>query len=136
VADVKSVMQRLYDDVFNRGDLAVLDDVVDDSFVEHEEFPGTTNDKAGLVAFVTSLRNAFPDLAFEVVATVAEGDEAWAQIVIRGTQQGEFLGIPASGRRVEVAGIDRLRFRDGKVVEHWGVTDILSLMQQVGAIPS
>jgi predicted ester cyclase len=69
------------------------------------------------------------------VAVVTEGDEVWAQTMIRGTQQGEFLGVPASSRRVEVAGIDRLRFRDGKVVEHWGVTDILSLMQQVGAVP-
>jgi len=133
--DLKDLGRRFYDEVFVKGDLAVLDELVDDGFVEHEPFPGLGSDKAGLVEFVQLMRRAFPDVSVEVIAMTTEGDEVWSQAVMRGTHDGEFMGIPATGRSIEVAMIDRVRVRDGKAVEHWGITDTLSMMQQLGVVP-
>ena len=135
MADLKAFARDFMQKVFNEGDLAVIDAIVDDGFVEHEEFPGVSNDKAGLVEFVKQTRAAFPDLVFEPVALVEEGDEVWVMVTISGTHQGEFLGVPATGNKVETTAVDRIRVRDGKVVEHWGVTDVLTMMQQMGVIP-
>lgn len=135
MADLKAIGRRFYDEVLTKGDVALIDEIVDDDFVEHEEFPGLTSDKAGVTVWVGMMREAFPDLSVEVVAMVTEGDEVWTQGVMRGTHRGEFMGVPASGRSVEVPMVDRIRFRDGRVVEHWGVTDTLAMMQQLGAVP-
>ena len=135
MADNKALTQRFIDEVFNQGNLATLDELVDDGFVEHEEFPGISADKAGLKTFVTTLRDAFPDLRFEIVAMVADGDEVWIQNISRGTHKGEWMGIPATGKSIEVQAIDRVRVRDGRMVEHWGVTDVMTMMQQLGVVP-
>jgi steroid delta-isomerase-like uncharacterized protein len=135
MADVKALTQRFYTEVFGKGDLDVLDELVDDSFVEHEEFPDIPPGKDGLKAFVTATRTAFPDFRFDVQAMVAEGDEVWVHGVMRGTHQGEFMGVPATGRTIEVPTIDRIRLRDDRAVEHWGVTDTMVLMQQLGVVP-
>jgi steroid delta-isomerase-like uncharacterized protein len=135
MADLEALTQRFYSEVFNKGDMEVLDELVDDSFVEHEDFPGIPPGKEGLKAFLATTRAAFPDLQFELVAMISKGDEVWVHGVMRGTHQGEFMGIPASGRTIEVTAIDRIRVRNDKAVEHWGVTDTLTMMQQLGAIP-
>ena len=135
MADNKALTQRFIDEVFNQGNLATVDELVDDGFVEHEEFPGISADKAGLKTFVTTLRDAFPDLSFEIVAMVADGDEVWIQNISRGTHKGEWMGIPATGKSIEVQAIDRVRVRDGRMVEHWGVTDVMTMMQQLGVVP-
>jgi len=75
VADNKALAQRFINEVFNQGNLATIEELVDDGFVEHEEFPGISADKAGLATFVTTLRDAFPDINFEIVAMAADGDE-------------------------------------------------------------
>jgi steroid delta-isomerase-like uncharacterized protein len=136
MADPKTLAARFYSEVFSKGDMAVLDELVDDALVEHEELPGITPDKAGLVEFVRSTRESFSDFSAEVVAMVQEGDEVWVQGLMRGTQTGEFLGIPATGRPIEVGFFDRVRVRDGRAVEHWGLTDTMALMQQLGVIDS
>ena len=67
---------------------------------------------------------------------MTDGDLEAARTIVSGTHSGEFMGIPASGSAVEFESIDIIRLSDGKVAEHWGVTDVLSLMQQIGAVPS
>ncbi len=134
MADLKALTGRFYSEVFGKGDMAALDELVDDSFVEHEAIPGLTPDKAGLAAFVQSTRSAFSDFSAEVIAMVQEGDEVWVQGVMRGTHAGEFVGVPATGRPIEIGFFDRIRSRDGKAIEHWGQTDFMGLMQQLGVI--
>lgn len=133
--DLKAMAKRFNEDVLSKGDLEVLDELVADDFVEHEEMPGLPEGKAGLHEFVTGLRAAFPDLSVETLAVVAEGDEVWCHSRCTGTHRGEFAGVPATGRAVSITMIDRIRVRDGKVVEHWGVTDELALMTQLGVVP-
>lgn len=136
--DNKTKARRIYDEVFNRGDLDVVDELVTPDIIDHEEpFPGVTGSGAeGLRQTVAILRTAFPDLTMTVEDMVAEGDKVVTRVTVRGTHQGEFLGMPPSGRQINVAVIDIVRFADGKMIEHWGQTDQMALLQQLGVIPT
>jgi predicted ester cyclase len=84
--------------------------------------------------FVTMLRSAFPDVHYTVENAVAEGDLAAGHVTVRGTHQGEFLGVAPTGREVTWTETYVGRFEHGKLVEHWGDSDDLGLMQQIGAV--
>jgi predicted ester cyclase len=85
--------------------------------------------------FFASFRSAFPDARMDPEHLLADGDFVVGHLRVTGTHQGEFLGVPATGRQVDFPAIDIVRFRDGKGVEHWGVTDVMTMMEQLGAIP-
>ena len=133
--DLKAFVKRFNDEVLSKGNLDVIDELVADDFVEHQEMPGLPTGKDGLREFTTTFRTAFPDFTVETLASVVEGDEVWAFSAMRGTHQGEFMGIPPTGKTFEVTGFDRVRVKDGKAVEHWGVSEDLSMMQQLGVAP-
>lgn len=130
MADAKALTQQFYDR-FNQADLTVVDDLVADGFVEHEALPGLEPTKAGLRALFESFHAAFRDGKFEVDAMFAEGDTVAVRVRMTGTHEGEFMGIPATGRTIDVGVADFLRFDNGLVVEHWGVMDTGALMQQL-----
>ncbi len=132
--DVKSLLRRFYAEV-SAGNLAVIDELVADDVVEHEEFPGLEPNKEGVKQFFALFRAAFPDVRMEPHEMVAEGDLVSARVTITGTHQGEFMGIPPSGKRIEVETFDLLRIRDGQAAEHWGLIDAMTMMQQLGAMP-
>jgi len=132
--DPKSFLRRFYDEV-NAGNLAALDELLADDVVEHEEFPGLDPNKEGVKQFFAMFRSAFPDLRMEPHEMLAEGDLACARMTVTGTHQGEFMGMPPTGKRIEMEGIDIVRTRDGQATEHWGVMDSMAMMQQLGAIP-
>jgi len=133
--DVKSLTRRFYAEV-SAGNLDVFDELLADEFVDHEELPGDLpQDKNGVKQFFAMLRSAFPDMRMEVEDLIAEGDKVVARIALTATQRGEFMGVPPSGRGVDVQVIDVLRIRDGQAIEHWGIIDGMALMQQLGAIP-
>jgi steroid delta-isomerase-like uncharacterized protein len=128
-------MARFYEEL-NAGNTGIVDEVLADDFVEHEEFPGIEPSKEGVRQFFEITRAGFPDYAIRVLHIVEEGDIAIAHAMLEGTHEGEFMGIPATGRRVSVPMADIVRFgQDGRAVEHWGVTDTGMMMQQLGAIP-
>jgi steroid delta-isomerase-like uncharacterized protein len=129
-------MERWYNEVMNQGKLEVIDQLVAESYVEHENFPGSAPTFDGLKQTVSAFRHAFPDLRFEVHNIIVENDTAVAYATLHGTHQGEFAGIPPTGKTVAVAGIDTVRFANGKAIEHWGNTDNLGLMQQLGVAPA
>lgn len=132
---LKLLAKRFYEEVLNQGDLAVIDELIADDFVEHEELPGLPSTREGVGAWVTMMRSAFPDLVVTINKVVADGDEVWVHMTMRGTQYGPFMDIPATGRAIEIAGFDRVRVRNGKAIEHWGATDNLAMLQQLGQIP-
>jgi steroid delta-isomerase-like uncharacterized protein len=108
-----------------------------DDFVEHEVQPDLAPTKDGVLAFFRTLQTAFPDMNMVVRDVIAGGEKSVARVVVTGTHQGEFMGVPPTGRRVEVQLIDIMRFDDvGLDCEHWGVMDALSLMQQLGVVPA
>ncbi len=115
----------------NQGNLGVIDELVADDYVEHEVYPGLDPGKAGLRQFFEAMLVAFPDLKFDVHFTMEDGDLLSAYMTMSGTQKGEFMGMPATGRRFETRLIDIVRMRHGKAVEHWGVTDTGIMMEQI-----
>lgn len=132
---LKLLAKQFYEEVLNRGDLDAIDQLIAEDFVDHEEMPGIPNTREGVRDWVQLMRGAFPDLTVTINSMVAEGDEVWVQMTMRGTQDGPFLHIPPSGRRVEVSGFDRVRVRNGQAIEHWGITDNLALLGQLGQLP-
>jgi predicted ester cyclase len=82
------------------------------------------------------MRGAFSDLKATVDHSLESGDLAAAQVTITGKHTGEFMGVPASEKSFEIKTVDIIRVEDGKCAEHWGVTDNMSLMQQIGGVPA
>ena len=134
--DHTNSIQRLYD-LINAGDIEGFGRQLADDFVEREEIPGLPPTKDGVVQYFRIMLAAFPDLRMDVQDSFASGDKAVARLRISGTHQGEFMGIPATGKPVSVNLIDITRFGDdGLAREHWGVADLLAMMQQLGVIPA
>jgi steroid delta-isomerase-like uncharacterized protein len=132
--DPKSVVRSFFDGI-NANDASVLEELVADDFVERETFPGIPPDKEGVRQFFAMFRSAFPDFRMEPHEIIAEGDLACVRSTTTGTHEGEFMGIPPTGKKIEVLGFDLVRVRDGQAVEHWGLLDAMTMMQQLGAIP-
>ncbi len=133
--DIRALMQRFYDEVVNEGNHDLIDELFAEDFVEHEEFPGISNDREGVKQFFAMLSAAFDGLRMDVEDLYVDGDTGIARVTIRGTHNGEFMGVAATGKEIAVPAIDIVRIADGKGVEHWGVTDAMAMMQQLGAIP-
>ena len=132
--DRGATVKRLYEAI-NTGDMDIFDDVVAGDFVEHEELPGLEPSKEGVRAFFESFLTAFPDLRMEPVDVLECGDKV-ARVKVTGTNQGEFLGGPATGKAIDVQLIDIIRVGDdGLAHEHWGVMDQLTMLQQLGLAP-
>ena len=137
MAEGTGLIKRFYEDVIANGDLALIDELTTDGFVDHEEgLPGQPSGREGVKYFVSAMREAFPDIRpTSVEPMLADGALEAARVILTGTHQGELMGVGATGKTVEFESIDIIRVEDGKVAEHWGVADTMSLMQQLGAIP-
>jgi steroid delta-isomerase-like uncharacterized protein len=133
--DHEAAMQQAYD-LINAGDLDGFGALLSDDFVEHETSPGLAPTKEGVLQFFTMMRAGFPDLRFEPQQFFTNGDTVAVYFRFTGTQSGEFMGIPATGKSVDVNGVDIVRFGDDGVGrEHWGVFDAMTMMQQLGVVP-
>lgn len=130
------LMRKIYE-VIASGDADRADELLAEDLIEHEDQPpGSPQGREGFKDFVRRINAGFPDLECHIEDMTADGDKVWARARLTGTHQGEFMGVPATGNRVEFEVIDIGRFEDGKGVEHWGVSDAMALMAQIGAIPS
>jgi steroid delta-isomerase-like uncharacterized protein len=137
MAQAADLIQEFYDEMLTNGNLDKIDDLVTDDVIDHEEgFPGQPEGKEGVRFFVNTMREAFSDIKATVGQSIESGDMACAQVTITGKHTGEFMGVPASDKSFEIACIDMVRLEDGKCAEHWGVTDNMALMQQIGAVPA
>jgi steroid delta-isomerase-like uncharacterized protein len=134
----KDLARRFMDEVWNKGNLDFVDEVTAPNFLSHD--PASPEDVGGGVEgvrrFVEMYRSAFPDAQMSVEDVIAEGDKVVTRWTVRATHQGELMGIPPSGNRVEVMGISIDRIESGKFVETWSNYDVLGMMQQIGAVPS
>jgi steroid delta-isomerase-like uncharacterized protein len=131
--DLKNVARKLYA-AFNTGDLSALDKLVADAFVEHEATPGIPPNKDGLKHFVVMLRQAFPDAVFEVADSAAELDKVWTRVVVTGTQRGTYFGIPPAGKTIRIEVFDICRIARNQITEHWGLSDQMGVMRQLGVL--
>ena len=134
--DHAATARRLYD-LVNAGDIAGFGEHLADDFVEHEVTPGLAPTKAGVQDFFRMQIAAFPDLHLAVEDAFASGEKAVARVRFTGTNRGAFMGMPATGKSVDAQLIDMFGFGDdGLVREHWGVIDVMAMMQQLGVVPA
>jgi steroid delta-isomerase-like uncharacterized protein len=133
--DHAMTMHTAYERI-NAADIAGFGDLVAENFVEHDEVPGLPPTKQGVLDYFRILLAAFPDLKMDVEDLIASDDKTVARVKAAATHNGEFMGVPPTGAHVEIRLIDIMRFNDtGLISEHWGVADMLSLMQQLGVVP-
>ena len=129
----KAIVHRAYEAI-NQNNLDALDELVASDIVDHDPVPGQGPGLEGVKQYFSSMHTAFPDFQMDVEDMIAEGDKVVARVKVGGTHQGEFMGIDPTGNRVTITGVDILRIAEGKIVEHWGKFDDLSMMQQLGVI--
>jgi steroid delta-isomerase-like uncharacterized protein len=134
----KATVRRVFDEVFNQGNLSVVDELFAPDYVLHD--PGILRGELrGLEAlkeqWVSMLRTAFPDLRIVIDDQVAEGDKVASRYTGTGTHQGELRGFPPTNNRLEVTGTITSRFAEGQIVEEWNNIDSMGMMQQLGIVP-
>ena len=133
----KALVRQMVEEIFNRGNISRADEFLAPDFVEHEELPpGMPQGREGVKQLTAMMRNAFPDFKATIEDMVAEGDKVVIRMTWRGTQKGEFMGVPPTGKTVSFGVLDIIRIAGGKFVEHWGQMDSMGMMQQLGAIPA
>ena len=131
----KAVFRRFYDEVFNKGNMALVDRLFASDYTNHTYPPGIPAGPEGVKAFVGPIRAAFPDAQITIDEQIAEADKVVYLYTFRGTHEQAFMGIPATGKIVTARGIDVVRFVGGKVIEQWGGGRLQGLMQKLGIIP-
>ncbi len=135
--DVRVLLHRFIDEVINGRDLdRALTELVAEDFVEQNPLPGQGPGRPGLGDVLAGMFAGFPDLRWDVQETVVEADRVASVSFWTGTHQGEFLGIPATGRSVKVEAWTLDRFRDGQLTDSRILMDVIGLLTQLGAIPA
>jgi steroid delta-isomerase-like uncharacterized protein len=121
----------------NTGKYELFDQAVAPDSVDHDPAPGQGPGPKGYRTFFTEMRTAFPDLKADLVALVSDEESIAFAYTLSGTHKGPLMGIPATGKKVSIRGVQLSKFRDGKMVERWGSSDQLGMLQQLGvtAIP-
>jgi steroid delta-isomerase-like uncharacterized protein len=133
-ADPKAIVRRCFEDIVARGDLAVADQVLADDVVFHTANGAILRGKREFQHFAQQMREAFPDLRFDIQEEITDGDRVATRYTMRGTFQSTLMGLLPNGEEFAVQGIDTFRVRDGKVVEIHASYDTLGQMQQLGAV--
>lgn len=132
----KTVVRRWFDELFSRGNLDVLEEIIDPDYILHDPgFPQGIHGIQGFREFITRLRTAFPDLHSTLEDIIAAEDD---KVVTRdrwgGTNRGRFLGFDATNKQVTAIGIDIFRLANGKIVEQWASPDLLGAAVQLGLV--
>ena len=134
----KAIVRRVPEEITSQGKLELIDELFSPDFVDHAFAPelGLAPGREGIRQFISMLRTAFPDIDIKPQDIIAEGDKVVVRNSAQGTQQGEFMDLPPSGKHATWSEIHIVRLADGKIAEHWAIVDQLSVLQQLGAIPS
>jgi predicted ester cyclase len=136
MSEPEHLFRRLIEEGSNAGDLSVADAVTAPDLAEHQEFgPDHAPGAEGVRAVISSLRRAFSDFHLQIEDLAVSGDTLWARLTATGTHDGPFMGHPPTGRRMRATVFDVIRVADGRMVEHWGVPDRLSVLYQLEIVP-
>lgn len=126
---------KRFGEIVNTGALDACPEVVAEACVDNDPAPGQGPGPEGFKAFFTEMRTAFPDLKVEPQTMLSEGDQVAFAYTLTGTHKGDFQGVAATGKSIEVRGMQIGRFEEGKMVERWGSSDELGILKQIGAAP-
>ncbi len=131
VEENKAMVRRIIEEAVNKGNLAVIDEIMAPNYVYH--FPGMEiKGPDGFRQFVTMMRTAFPDLNVTIDEIIGEGNFVASRLILRGTLKGEFMGMAPTGRKIEFPEAVFVLFEGGKEVEAWPYADTQSMFQQLG----
>ena len=131
------IVRHFYEDVFTAGKMntAAIDQHLAENFVGHD-LPSGLNGRAGYKKFVGMFAASFSDTtSIEAHEVISNGDKVAVRWSSTGRQTGEFMGIPATGQRIRLKGIDIFRLAEGKIADLWQEMDILGILQQISALP-
>jgi steroid delta-isomerase-like uncharacterized protein len=134
----KAIVRRWYKDVFEKGNVAQANEVFTANCTLHDPSAppgGWPRGPEGARAIIATYRGAFPDVQFTLEDQLVDGDKVVTRWTARGSNTGEFMGMPPSGKKAVVQGIEIDRISNGKIAESWISFDALGLLQQVGAVP-
>ncbi len=128
----REVLERALEDVWNLGKEEMIERYYHRDYVGHFSPPESLIGHEGVRRGLLEIREAFPDFYEECHDLIGEGDKIVARITLSGTQRAPFLGNPSSGKRFEIATLDIYRFLDNKIIEQWGVMDVMTMASQLG----
>jgi predicted ester cyclase len=128
----QQIARRIIEEGLSAHNLSLIDEYFDPNYIENQF--GLKPTIAGMKEDFEFLYHAFPDYHLEINDMVAEGDKVWLRMTCTGTNSGGFMGQP-NGKSFKVDVLDTLRFKNGRVVEHWGVPDRFHLLVQLGMLP-
>ena len=136
-AEESKATMRRYLGVFEQGNIDLLDELLAPDYTNHSPAtPDLPTGPEGVKAVVSMFRSGMPDLRVVVEDMIAEGDKVATRYTLEGTHEGELFGVPPTGRRLSIKSITVERVSDGRIRDHWRITDTLDMMQQLGAIPT
>ncbi len=131
----KMIINRYFEEVWNQGKLDVLDEIVSVDYINHSPgMPNPLRGPEGIKPIVTAIRDAFPDLKYVIENIVVSEDQVAVHTTMYGTHRGDFFGLAPTGKTIKVAQMQIERIENGKIVEHWRVTDDLTMRRQLGQI--
>lgn len=135
-AENKAIVKSFLQEVLNGKAVASVDKYVAANYVDHSLAPGLPNNREGFKELLNQFFNAFPDMKVTVEDIIAEEDRVVLRVTSSGTHKGEFMGIAPTSKSFSIGEIHIMRMENGQMIEHWGIEDNMSMMQQLGVIPS
>jgi steroid delta-isomerase-like uncharacterized protein len=132
----KEILRKVDYELFVTGNVAAGEEYIHPDCVDHNSQPGQASGRQGIVDFAKVLTSAFSDTELQFVNLIAEGDKAVAHWSMQSTHTGEFFGIPATNKRINITGTDVVRIVDGKITDWWHNEDVLGMMGQLGVGPA
>jgi predicted SnoaL-like aldol condensation-catalyzing enzyme len=130
----KNSIRILYNEIINKGNSGLIDEIFDENYISHGPFPTHIPDFSSLEKFFGLLDSAFPDLTAEIEDIIAEGDKVSYRAKLSGTHKGEFMKVKPTNRSFSAEEFHIVRLREGKIIEHWGILDVYGIFKQLGII--
>ena len=131
----KEVVRRVFEEVWTKKTLKLIDDLYDPNFVNHNPDPNQTPDREGLKQGIKNVLDAFPDIKVTIEDLIAENDKVVARVTITGTHKGKFISTLPTNRQITFPVITINRFASHKIIEKWSLSDSLAMLLQLGVIP-
>ena len=129
----KQIVETYFNEVWNKGEVDLLDDLLTENYINHTpSTPNPPKGASGLKPIIRAIRKGFPDLHYEIKDIIVTKEKVILRVIMTGTQTGTLFGIPPTGKKVEVNQINIEKIENGKIAEHWRVTDELTMMKQLG----
>jgi len=131
----KSIVHRILDEVFNQGNLAIVDELIAPDGISHHLSWGTPANRMGLKQLIAMFRTAFPDLSCKIEDEITQDNKVAAHWKMRGTHTGPFLGNPPTNKPIVVQGLIYVCMENEQIIESWIMIDQMGMLQQLGLVP-